>query len=485
MRWVAIARLFLLSALVAAPGAALTPAWAANPWELEAGRQVAQSTFNVSTFTSITFAAPFAVRPVVVVLSTNEGTDSSNLRIRNVTTTGFEVAPLEPPGNDGPHAQMTFDYIAMTPGVNKLPSGDVVVAGRHTTASIQRSGSVGGPSMWDIVSFGTTLSAPASVIASIQTMNSETGTVPTGPSIPWLSAALNNPGATNVEMALERSEVSDGVVVAEEIGYIAFPSGQSETFLDDASATINWTSTNTPVNIRGFDDGCFTNTFSASGFANARVVATKITRLGGDGGWLRRCSLTPTVIGLEVDEDVSRDSERNHIEEAASIIAFSNSFHATFNAELSATKSVVIAEDPLNGTTTPYAIPNARARYTIRLENQGNIPVDTDAVIFEDPLPPQTSLIVTDIGGGSGPIQFTDGAPPSTLTFTFNGLNDPGDDLDFSNDNGATFTYVPTPGADGADPAVTHIRIRPKGSFAGETGGADPNLTFDYDVILQ
>ena len=43
---------------------------------------------------------------------------------------------------------------------------------------------------------------------------------------------------------------------------------------------------------------------------------------------------------------------------------------------------------------------------------------------------------------------------------------DASDDLAFSNNNGASFTYTPVANADGVDPNVTHIRINPKGSMA-------------------
>jgi hypothetical protein len=53
------------------------------------------------------------------------------------------------------------------------------------------------------------------------------------------------------------------------------------------------------------------------------------------------------------------------------------------------------------------------------------------------------------------------------------------DDVDFSNDGGSTWTYVPAPNALGVDPAVTHIRIRPKGTMAAGSGF---NLLFGYMI---
>ena len=65
----------------------------------------------------------------------------------------------------------------------------------------------------------------------------------------------------------------------------------------------------------------------------------------------------------------------------------------------------------------------------------------------------------------SGPLAFTNGTTSSGLTYTFSALGtqplrlaDPADDVAFSNDGGATWTYGPTAGADGCDPLVTNVR---------------------------
>ncbi|MEL7485609.1 MAG: hypothetical protein AAGJ87_00170 [Pseudomonadota bacterium] len=462
--------------------AALAPSCARR---LEARRVSTADTFGSATFTSVTFLTPFDVTPVVVSLATDQGGDSSALRIRNVTTTGFEIAALEPPGNDGPHVSMDIDYIAMEPGSLVLPGGETVVAGFHTTSSVQRAGVVGGPAAFDTVSFGAALSSNAAVIASIQTMNSESGAPPGGPSQPWLTVAIRNPSTTDVEMALERSEVAAGTVSAETIGYLAFPSGASGSFVDTGSTVIAWEATQSPDSIVGFDNSCVTTPFTTSSFPNARVVATKNSRDGGDGGWLRRCALTASQIGLQVDEDVANDSERAHTNEIAGILAFSDTFHAMFTGVLSAVKSVTIEEDPVNGASGALAVPGARARYAVDIESSGNSPTDNDSVVFVDALPAETSLVVADIAPGAGPVLFTDGTPSSALTYTFAGLGAVSDDISFSNDNGATFAYTPTPDANGADPNVTHIRVEPKGSFAEQTTSASPNFRLEFDVLVE
>ena len=129
-------------------------------------------------------------------------------------------------------------------------------------------------------------------------------------------------------------------------------------------------------------------------------------------------------------------------------------------------KTVAVTSDPVNGATNPKFIPGAVAEYTIVTTNSGG-PVDNNTTVITDPIPADTDLFVGDLGGaGSGPILFVQGAPTSTLTWTFTSLASLADDIDFSNDNGATWTYVPVP-VGGYDPAVNRIRLNPKGVMTG------------------
>jgi hypothetical protein len=131
------------------------------------------------------------------------------------------------------------------------------------------------------------------------------------------------------------------------------------------------------------------------------------------------------------------------------------------------TKSSVPVSDPVNGTTNPKYIPGASLDYTIVASNPGS-PVSADTVVIVDPLPPNLRLYVGDLSGsaGTGPVVFTNGAPSSTLTYSYAGLANLTDDIDFSNNGGTSWTYVPVPsGVDGTDAAVNAIRIRPKGTM--------------------
>jgi uncharacterized repeat protein (TIGR01451 family) len=144
---------------------------------------------------------------------------------------------------------------------------------------------------------------------------------------------------------------------------------------------------------------------------------------------------------------------------------------------LTVVKLSAVYSDPVNGTVDPKAIPGAVVEYQVIVTNPAANPVDADTVFVRDPLPPELMLRVSDLGAaGSGPVSFTDGSPPSGMSYTFGALANLADDLQFSNDHGATWNYVPTPDADGYDGAVTGLRVNPKGTF--RAGGGQFTLKF-------
>jgi hypothetical protein len=106
-------------------------------------------------------------------------------------------------------------------------------------------------------------------------------------------------------------------------------------------------------------------------------------------------------------------------------------------------------------------------------------------VFITDPVPTNTKLRVNDLGGAcSGPVIFTNGSPSSGLTYTFTSLSSSTDDLSFSNNGGASYTYTPTAGTDGCDANVTNIQVNPKGTFA-LAGAGNPSFSLTYQVCVK
>ena len=154
---------------------------------------------------------------------------------------------------------------------------------------------------------------------------------------------------------------------------------------------------------------------------------------------------------------------------------------------LALTKSALTVFDPVNNTLNAKAIPGAWVEYTLTAINSGAGSSDPDSVLVTEPLPATVSLFVGDLGaGGNGPVEFTDGAGSSAsgLTYSFGGLADATDSLEFSIDV-INFDYVPSPDSDGFDPAVRYVRVNPGGSFAAADSGVTREFSLRFRVRVQ
>jgi hypothetical protein len=149
---------------------------------------------------------------------------------------------------------------------------------------------------------------------------------------------------------------------------------------------------------------------------------------------------------------------------------------------LTVVKLTTVVSDPVNLTVNPKRIPGAVVEYQVIVTNPAAKPIDPNSVFVRDPMPPQVVLRVADLGGaGSGPVSFSNGSPPSGMTYTFVDLANLTDDLQFSNDSGVTWNYVPSPDADGYDAAVTGLRVNPKGTF----GANNAQFTVKFRVRIR
>jgi hypothetical protein len=145
-----------------------------------------------------------------------------------------------------------------------------------------------------------------------------------------------------------------------------------------------------------------------------------------------------------------------------------------------------LISDPYNGATNPKAIPGAVLLYSLNVSNTSSGYVDSNTMGIVQSVPPQSSLYVRDLGAaGSGPLAFAQGTPSSGLTYSYTSLASTTDDIAFSNNNGVSFAYTPVADANGFDAAVTHIRVSPKGIFAGSAGAGSPSFTVSFRVQVR
>lgn len=287
--------------------------------EMLAGRVTLNNTINIQEFTRVCFARPFSETPLVFSLPTDEGSDPTVHRIRNVTTTGFEIAQVEGSGSDGPYIAQTIDFIAIVPGEYNLEGGAQLEVGSVSTTRFRAK--FGNNSNYENITFQSNFSSTPAIIAAIQTMNNETANPPSTPSVPFLSTSIRNITTNNFDLALGRMESPNGTINTPElIGYMAIESGKTGEF----NPNINYQSVISAQNITGFGT-C--RTTALSGFSSQPLIfASKNTHNGGDGGWVRRCSIANNSVGLYIEEDIDSDTERDHTEEIAGILALGGNF---------------------------------------------------------------------------------------------------------------------------------------------------------------
>jgi uncharacterized repeat protein (TIGR01451 family) len=207
-----------------------------------------------------------------------------------------------------------------------------------------------------------------------------------------------------------------------------------------------------------------------------KVFAHKITHGGGDGGWIRRCSLTASQVGLAVDEDVDRDNERNHTTEDVGVLVFGEPFVAIIEPEPEPLlqKTVLVDNDPINNGINPKAIPGAEVVYTIRVENLGDGVASN--VQLDDPVPDNLDLYVSNTEN-CGSVDFRNGTPASGLSCVAANVS--------YDDGSGNYTYIPTADADGFDPLVTDIRINFGGDLAASDASGDPSFEVDLRMRIR
>ncbi|WP_420207616.1 DUF6701 domain-containing protein [Alteromonas gracilis] len=303
-----------------------------------------QNTYNKAEWTTISFSQVYDEPPAVFMLSTNQGANPAIVKIRNVTRTGFEALPLEPSGEDGPHITMGAHYLAIAYGVHEFPDGDIVEVGKMELDATTIQAATNSPwyfptgplvpgtedARYAEVPLQTDFGEQPVFFHSIQTVNNQVDVngkkPPNEHLLPFLTIAAKYE-APSYYIALEASETDyEPVTRPETVAYMATTEGFDRRFIDDSGVEVVWEADFADVRIQGWSDGCFRNNFKNNYAQTPLVAASKISRNGQDGGWLRSCSVSNTRLGLRVDEDRSLDSERNHAEEDASILAMTSEF---------------------------------------------------------------------------------------------------------------------------------------------------------------
>lgn len=196
------------------------------------------------------------------------------------------------------------------------------------------------------------------------------------------------------------------------------------------------------------------------------------------------CNGSSATIGIQETTAIYNQNSYNTSINLAKDILYS--IPAATAPILKLQKTALVISDPANGLLNPKSIPGALGEYTLKATNLGTGAADNNSIVLSDAVPSNTALYVNDIsGGGSGPVRFVDGSPPSGLSYNFINLASTADNVSFSNNGGATYNYIPSPDGSGVDTSVTNIKMVTTGSFLPTGGGGSPNFTFKFRVKVQ
>ncbi|BDR12333.1 DUF6701 domain-containing protein [Vibrio sp. STUT-A11] len=314
----------------------------------------------------IEFQNTYDEEPLVFVMSTIDASMSSfankkteypsNLRVWSKSKTKATIKQLFPPhsaackrlkqnnngkwrctDNNNQGERVTFvdapmediDYLVIEPGVIKFDGDAMIVAGKVSskhTFSNKSGGTNNISKQVNFSSFGlsTAFSQPPGVLVQLQTKNNYSNGQPL-----WLSTIAYSPTEQGFSLILDRSEVTQNAVL-DESEDVAFVAGLGQGFVNGRKFWLGDGSTRNTLGalddnvIKPITEGCLqVSDFQVSGFKSAPVLlASKRTRNGNNGGWLRRCSVTKNSVALINEEDMDRDAERGHVVEPFSYFLF-------------------------------------------------------------------------------------------------------------------------------------------------------------------
>lgn len=290
-------------------------------FQLEGGLVNKKDTYANPTWDKIDLKYTYE-NPILLAIPNTNGGNPADFKVRNVTTTSFELTLAEPPSEDGPHVAMDIAYVAVEQGQWLLPDGQKIAAGAVNTATLVHSGGGG----FQTINLPAGFTNPI-VLAQLQSTNNEQNNLPSQASSPWFTVAVRNVTNTTFQLALDGCECTTMAPgMSEKIGWMAIDGGITSNFIDEDNVPVTYETIRTGNSITGWDNGGVGVGFSANFSAPPLFVAKLQSRNSADGGWPRFYGLSAGAVALLVDEDACQDGERSHPGEAAGLFVFSNSF---------------------------------------------------------------------------------------------------------------------------------------------------------------
>jgi hypothetical protein len=162
---------------------------------------------------AVTFTRTFATRPVVVIgPATQVGGDAGVLRVRNVTTTGFEFQFDEWDALDGPHYDETLHFFALTEGTHVFG------------AQRWQVGRLGAVNRTAVTTTLTGFTAPPVVLTQVET-TANPAAVGTTRGVKALNARVSDVLSSSFKVRLQTQESDVAAINNEGVSYIAVSQG--------------------------------------------------------------------------------------------------------------------------------------------------------------------------------------------------------------------------------------------------------------------
>jgi uncharacterized protein (DUF1800 family) len=241
---------------------------------------------------AITFTRTFATPPVVIMgPATQANSEQCVMRVRNVTTAGFEYQIDEWDFKNGYHPAETVHFFALTEGTHvfgarRLQVGRIGAVNRAPVS----------------VSLSGFTSAPV-VLGQVETTVNSAGV--TGKGVKALKTRIGSVSTSGFQVRLETEELDTGTISNEGIGYIAVSTGTG--YLDGKIFTA------------ARSTAAVTNAFATITFPSSRTNPVLIAQTQSineaDPCEIKMASLTSTGVQLRLQEETSFDPETAHVAE--------------------------------------------------------------------------------------------------------------------------------------------------------------------------
>ena len=241
---------------------------------------------------TVTLNKTYTNAVVIVSDPSNNDTDSVTTRIKNVTSTSFDIRIDEPEAHSGTHSTETASYFVGEAGNYEMSDGTKITLG---TVSSNDLISNAHESTFDI---GSSLTNPA-IFTQIQTTNDSN----------WVVTRVRNLTSSTFILGLQEQESFSSHSHGEEtVGYLAIEKGSNKS---NGSHTIDVGETS-----NSYTHSIGSQSFGTNFSATPALIVKMATRDGADASNVRTTSISDSSFSAYIDEESSRDSEQNHTTEA-------------------------------------------------------------------------------------------------------------------------------------------------------------------------